>query len=236
MQADSSPYPTYQLICEPEPETLVRIYVLTMEESAEVPESHRCRFQNDGKAVVCGEGLIENHYVSSCKASKYPITVDSFVKFSAGVSKLCDYWGISSDLLTNPYKFTRKSHSPKPLTISLDSKMVDYESIIKLVQTKNRSKEWANSRGDEDGVPAYFEEVARNLIKGNDKLSLTVIKGDELKEKNFGLMHAVGRASKNPPAFINLSYRGNPESEEWVAFVGKGVCFDSGGLNIKSST
>jgi hypothetical protein len=119
-----------------------------MEESAEVPESHRCRFQNDGKAVVCGEGLIENHYVSSCKASKYPITVDSFVKFSAGVSKLCDYWGISSDLLTNPYKFTRKSQTSKPLTISLDSKTVDYEEIIKLVQAKNRSKEWANSRGD----------------------------------------------------------------------------------------
>lgn len=48
-------------------------------------------------------------------------------------------------------------------------------------------------------------------------------------------MHAVGRASKNEPIFINLKYHGNPDSDKWVAYVGKGVCFDSGGLNIKPS-
>lgn len=47
-------------------------------------------------------------------------------------------------------------------------------------------------------------------------------------------MHAVGRASVNPPVFVNLAYNGNPDSDEWVAFVGKGVCFDTGGLNIKT--
>ncbi len=47
-------------------------------------------------------------------------------------------------------------------------------------------------------------------------------------------MHAVGRASINPPTFVNLSYNGNPDSQQWVAFVGKGVCFDTGGLDIKS--
>jgi len=48
-------------------------------------------------------------------------------------------------------------------------------------------------------------------------------------------MHAVGRASKNEPIFINLKYNGNPDSDKWVAYVGKGVCFDSGGLNLKST-
>jgi leucyl aminopeptidase len=47
-------------------------------------------------------------------------------------------------------------------------------------------------------------------------------------------LHAVGRASKNIPAFVNLSYNGNPDSDKWVAFVGKGVCFDAGGLDIKT--
>lgn len=45
----------------------------------------------------------------------------------------------------------------------------------------------------------------------------------------------MGRASKNPPTFINLAYNGNPDSNKWVAFVGKGVCFDTGGLNLKTS-
>lgn len=48
-------------------------------------------------------------------------------------------------------------------------------------------------------------------------------------------MHAVGRASINEPTFVNMKYNGNPDSDQWVAFVGKGVCFDAGGLNIKTS-
>ena len=49
-------------------------------------------------------------------------------------------------------------------------------------------------------------------------------------------MHAVGRASINQPIFINLSYNGNPNTDRYHSFVGKGVCFDSGGLNLKPTT
>ena len=58
--------------------------------------------------------------------------------------------------------------------------------------------------------------------------------GEELLEQGFRLLHAVGRASINAPAFVNLSYKGNPNSDKWVAFVGKGVCFDTGGYDIKT--
>lgn len=54
-------------------------------------------------------------------------------------------------------------------------------------------------------------------------------------KEGFRLLHSVGRASKNEPVFVNLSYKGNPHSEKYVAFVGKGVCFDTGGLDIKSA-
>lgn len=48
-------------------------------------------------------------------------------------------------------------------------------------------------------------------------------------------MHAVGRASIHKPIFINIAYKGNPDCNDWIAFVGKGICFDTGGLNIKSA-
>lgn len=51
----------------------------------------------------------------------------------------------------------------------------------------------------------------------------------------MNLFHAVGRASIKQPAMINMAYRGNPETDDWVSFIGKGVCFDSGGLDIKST-
>jgi len=62
---------------------------------------------------------------------------------------------------------------------------------------------------------------------------MTVIQGDQLLDEGFRLMHAVGRASINSPIFINLSYNGNFNTDEYHALVGKGVCFDSGGLNLK---
>ena len=62
---------------------------------------------------------------------------------------------------------------------------------------------------------------------------MTVFRGNQLLDQGFRLMHAVGRASINEPIFINLSYNGNPNSDQYHAMVGKGVCFDSGGLNLK---
>ena len=62
-----------------------------------------------------------------------------------------------------------------------------------------------------------------------------MLRGEELLKEGFRLMHAVGRASKNEPIFVNIKYQGNPDSDKWLAYVGKGVCFDTGGLNIKSS-
>ena len=106
--------------------------------------------------------------------------------------------------------------------------------ILKLVEGKNRSKEWGNSRGDEDGVPSYFEKLCRDFAEKHEGIEITVISGDNLFNDGFRLMHAVGRASKNYPVFVNMKYNGNPKSDDWVAYVGKGVCFDAGGLDIKS--
>jgi leucyl aminopeptidase len=95
-----------------------------------------------------------------------------------------------------------------------------------------RSKEWANGRGDIEGVPQYFISQAERISKQYGA-KLVVYEGDQLLEQGFRLVHAVGRASINKPAFVNLSHNGNPKSDQWVAFVGKGVCFDTGGLDIK---
>ncbi|MCY0967202.1 leucyl aminopeptidase family protein [Parathalassolituus penaei] len=55
--------------------------------------------------------------------------------------------------------------------------------------------------------------------------------GDELLAQNWPMIHAVGRASEHPSRVLNLRW-GNPEAPR-LTIVGKGVCFDSGGLDIK---
>ncbi|MDR8525130.1 aminopeptidase PepB [Shewanella fidelis] len=71
---------------------------------------------------------------------------------------------------------------------------------------------------------------------GGDKVSYRIIEGEELLEKKWIGIHAVGRGSERPPALLELDF--NPlaaDADVSVALVGKGITFDSGGYSIKAS-
>ncbi|MBO3758607.1 leucyl aminopeptidase family protein [Ciceribacter sp. L1K23] len=81
--------------------------------------------------------------------------------------------------------------------------------------------------------PADLEKVVRDLA-AHYKAEVSVIEGDTLIEKNFPLVHAVGRASTSAPRLIEMRW-GKPGHRR-VTLVGKGVCFDTGGLDIKPAS
>jgi leucyl aminopeptidase len=62
---------------------------------------------------------------------------------------------------------------------------------------------------------------------------IKVIRGQELLEQNFPMIHAVGRAAEQAPRLIDLSWG---QSGPRLTLVGKGVCFDTGGLNLKPAS
>ena len=104
--------------------------------------------------------------------------------------------------------------------------------MIALVKSKMQAAEWANSRADE-ATTGYMLDQALQVAKETSGIKVTVIKGKELLTEGFRLMHAVGRASEHEPAMVSLEYKGDPTNNTFIALVGKGVCFDSGGLNLK---
>jgi len=81
--------------------------------------------------------------------------------------------------------------------------------------------------------PAELEGAAHALA-ARHSAGFSVTVGDDLLAGNFPLIHAVGRASNRAPRLIALTWgnAGDPR----VTVVGKGVCFDSGGLDIKSES
>lgn len=81
-----------------------------------------------------------------------------------------------------------------------------------------------------DMGPAHLEDCA-GILAETYGAKLTVVTGQALLEQNYPLVHAVGRASDRPPRLIELRW-GEAEATK-VTLVGKGVCFDTGGLNIK---
>jgi leucyl aminopeptidase len=86
----------------------------------------------------------------------------------------------------------------------------------------------------EDMGPAALEAEAERIAAAH-KAQIEVIRGDALAT-GFPMVHAVGRAAdrKHAPRLIRIGW--GDEKHPRVAIVGKGVCFDSGGLDIKSAT
>ena len=84
-----------------------------------------------------------------------------------------------------------------------------------------------------DMGPDELEEAARTLGAAHGA-EISVIHGDDLLARNFPMIHAVGRASTGAPRLIDMTW--GPNDAPKVTLVGKGVCFDTGGLDIKPSS
>jgi leucyl aminopeptidase len=78
--------------------------------------------------------------------------------------------------------------------------------------------------------PAELEQAARALADKHGAKVQSIV-GDELLKQNFPLIHAVGRAAARAPRLIDLTW-GDAAAPK-ITLVGKGVCFDTGGLDIK---
>ncbi len=81
--------------------------------------------------------------------------------------------------------------------------------------------------------PAQLADAVAAAAESPDA-QYRVISGEELLTSNFPAIHAVGRASSSAPRLIELSW--GAEDAPLLALVGKGVCFDSGGLDLKNAS
>lgn len=97
------------------------------------------------------------------------------------------------------------------------------------ILAKNMGSLRANM-GSTTAMTRICQQIQQSL---GDKVSIEVIQGDQLIERGMNLVHAVGRANSEPPAMVDLLYKGAPEKDQMISLVGKGITFDTGGLNIK---
>ncbi len=127
------------------------------------------------------------------------------------------------------YSFGRYRKA-KARAISLDlPQHVDRDDLDRLVEGVTLARDLINTPANDLG-PAELEDAARKLAARHNA-TISSIVGDDLLAKNFPLIHAVGRAAAGAPRLIDMTWgeAGHPR----VTLVGKGVCFDTGGLDIK---
>lgn len=106
---------------------------------------------------------------------------------------------------------------------------VDGEDLTRIVEAVALCRDLANTPSNDMG-PAELEAAARALAKQHGA-KVQVTGGDALA-KNFPLVHAVGAGSVRAPRLIDVTW--GKVSDPKITLVGKGVCFDTGGLDIKT--
>lgn len=126
------------------------------------------------------------------------------------------------------YRFDRYKKSEGARARLICPEGVDGARIIALASGEYLARDLINTPTSDMG-PDDLEDAARALANRHGA-TITVIKGEELLAQNFPMIHAVGRAGEQAPRLLDLRFPGNGPK---VTLVGKGVCFDTGGLDIK---
>jgi leucyl aminopeptidase len=127
------------------------------------------------------------------------------------------------------YRFTRyRKAEPNGAKLQIPEG-VDGAELSRMAQGVALARDLINTPANEMG-PAELEQAARDLAAKHGA-GFRSIAGDDLLRQNFPLIHAVGRASPRAPRLVDLTW-GDPAHPK-ITLVGKGVCFDTGGLDIK---
>ena len=108
------------------------------------------------------------------------------------------------------------------------------ESTKDVMQAVDFAKDLVNNNAD-DITPSQLAHTAIALSKKYPKLKTEVHDKKWIQKHGLGLLLAVSRASVHDPVFIIMKYEGNPSSSDRTLLVGKGITYDTGGLNLKQS-
>ena len=130
------------------------------------------------------------------------------------------------------YRFDRylPSADPMPQRVLLTSEPATIAETVRVAQATALVRDLVNTPAADMG-PADLQSAAHDIAKAHDA-TLTITKGHDL-QTGYPMIHAVGRAADkhHAPRLIEIEW-GNPAHPR-IAIIGKGITFDSGGLNIK---
>ncbi len=134
------------------------------------------------------------------------------------------FWGLGA------YKFDRyKSDGlSEPRQLKL-SKVIDKKALFNIVEAVWFGRDLINTPANDLGPDLYEARIKK--FASAFKAKVSVVKGGALLTKNFPMVHAVGRAAEQEPRLIELNW--GQAKHPSVTLVGKGICYDTGGLNLK---
>lgn len=181
----------------------------------------------DGQAgEPCGPSeLLIGQLASSLPPATYRLAAGSRADLAALA------WGLGA------YRFRRyKDHNASDGARLRIPEGVDAARLAHIVEAVWMGRDLINTPASDMG-PDELEEASRQLAQ-RFGARISVITGTALLEQNFPMIHAVGRASPRAPRLIDISWSkaGGRADAPRVTLIGKGICFDTGGLDLKPAS
>lgn len=204
------------------------------------PETFTLKKDRSGNNTMCYVGIesadddIEDPYDDMYALSGW------YTDLPAGTYELSDSVGLTDEQKYKltlgwslaAYRFDKyrsvKEPADKRLVIP---KGLDKERLCRELEATFLVQDMINEPPNVMTVKGFIAQVETLAETFNAKVRVT--RGQELLNQNYPLIHAVGKGSAEEPALVDIRW-GNPE-HPCVTLVGKGVVFDTGGLNMKSS-
>lgn len=212
-------------------------------------ESVLCHYPQDGqekRVVLIGLGkesdlakeTLRRAYASAIgliKSKVKSVNVQIPETAALEVSEICEAV-VEGVLLANYVYNVNKSEKDKTIDeltfIGGDSQAIKRSEVICGSVCYTRDLVFSNA---DTVTPLFLAEKGKELAAQYPAIKTTVLNREQIKKQKLGLIEAVGRGSDNEPALVIVEYKGNLKSKELTAIVGKGISFDTGGLNIKTS-
>src|SRR5690606_32880174 len=177
---------------------------------------------NGAGGEPCGpSSLLIGQLASSLPQGRYALAEPVEAPETAAIA-----WGLGA------YRFRRyKSNGGEPPPGLVLPNGVSRSAVERIVEGIWLARDLINTPANDLG-PTELEAAAQ-LLAERHGATLSVTAGDALAE-GFPMIHAVGRGSARPPRLIDLTW--GPSDGPKVTLVGKGICFDTGGLDIKPAS
>lgn len=176
-----------------------------------------------GALVIVKEGASPWDF-ASLPQTLPALSFEVATELSAEIAQaLCLGWALGS------YRFERYKKKSSRQGSLVWPQAVDRKEVLALAEGICITRDLVNLPASDMG-PEELAVAAKNISKLHGSKT-HVILGDALLKKNYPMIHAVGRASSRAPRLID--FRWGREGAPAVTLVGKGVCFDTGGLDLK---
>ena len=209
--------------------------------------------KSEKRLLLLGLGPVEKLSVESlrrsfgaagklCRAKRWT-TLSLLLPKAPEIEEADRVRGICEGLLLTNYQFVKLKSAPpegeEPLFIEKTQligipprQLLDAKRSNAIANCVYKVRDLVNGNAD-DVTPQYLAKAALEITRDFPQIKTTVFDRKRIEKEGMGLLLAVNRGSSRDPAFIMLEYKGDLKSKDKTVLVGKGITYDTGGLNLK---